>query len=242
MKMWYGIGACVSVGVAATTLDKAIPAYQLLSPVSPAFAASGNEAGESGEGAVSQHGDEGGEAGHWHSLNDYPGELSEALEKIWAGEGGEGGAGLGRMWPSVRIPALTNKQLEMVVPGNTLRNNGRSAVYYDESGKLEGWVASYKEVRSEKVAEICSAQAIVSYKYWREGERCWEIVSNPMKGSWKIENHKLCTNVTVKGQGESKCWHVALILDRVGLFDEDGVMHKVGRIIKRGRVLDLMGD
>ncbi len=225
----------------ASAVDGIVSDDSLLSAISPAFAAAGNEAaamqGAEADGEGHDH-----DHDHDHNVNDYPGELSEAMDKIWAGEGGEGGAGLGKMWPSVRIPALTEDQLKSIIPGNTLRNDGRAAFYYDKTGKIEGWVSSYEELKPDKVNKLCTASAIAARDYWREDDRCWKVINNPMKGVWKIDNHKLCTNVTVQGNKEAQCWHVALILDRIGLFNEEGAMHKVGKVIKKGRVLGKLGD
>ncbi len=229
-KVWYGIGLCATIGGAGAVLDEAVPGQSLFSPVSSALAADSNEAGE------------GGEAGHGGNVNNYPGELSEVMAKIWAGEGGEGGAGMTHMWPSVRIPALSHEQIESIIPGNTLRNDGRAAMYFAPSGELEGWAASYAELPADQVDATCTAAALAERKYWREDDRCWKININPSSGTWKIDGHQLCTRTTTRSELVNSCWHVAVILDRIGLFDEHGDMQKVGRVIMQGKVLGVTGD
>jgi len=216
-KIWSGIGVLVSVAGAADN-GKIIP-----SAVSAARAAETIDK-------------------ETPNLNDFSGDLSDALKKIFAGEGGEGGIGLGPMWPSVRAPALTNTQLQMVIPGNTLRNDYRTAVYYNPAGTLEGWITSYSALAPAQVDRLCTEANVAAHKYYRSGNRCWERVNNPLNGKWKIADHKLCTDITSQGKRDTQCWHVALILDRIALFDETGALNKLGRVLKQGRILAQEAD
>lgn len=215
-KIWFGIGAAVGVAVIAgvDSVPSAIPAARA--------AASGNT--------------------EPNDLNDFSGDLGDALKKIFAGEGGEGGIGLGPMWPSVRAPALTNAQLQKVIPGNTLRNDYRTAVYYNSAGTLEGWITSYSAIAADQIDKLCTEANVAAYKYYRSGSKCWERINNPLSGSWKIANHKLCTDITSQGKRDSQCWHVALVLDRIALFDENGALNKLGRVLKQGKVLAQKAD
>ena len=121
-KLWYGLGETVArAGAAAVAGTALLPA---------AFAGPAGEAGEGGEGAQpaaqGKPAGEGGESGY----SVFPGNIDKAVSNIFAGEGGEGGAGLSLMWPSITIPALSSADIKKVVSGNTLRTDGHVAWYF----------------------------------------------------------------------------------------------------------------
>lgn len=168
--------------------------------------------------------DGGGEAGAETGPDDFPGGFDRALEKVLAGEGGEGGRGLTKMMPSVTSPALRGFQISKAITGNTLRTYGGSAIHYDPAGSLSGWMGSWTLASSGK----CPGKTLTE-DYFNGAKGCYKMTRKPVTGTWSVEGDKLCRVVTTDGVTKKGCSHVALLLDTFGLFDsETGTMSGKG--------------
>lgn len=174
---------------------------------------------------------------------DFPGNLDEALNLIYAGKGGEGGIGLTKLWPRISAPALSGEQVRRTLIGNTIRQQDVLAIYFNPDGTLESW---FNEWTEQDAAKCPAGKKHVAGDGWsmRDG-RCFARTIVPVTGTWKIKNHQVCPVLiwdgsrteNFKSGKNDTCWYVALILDQVVLFDTDGEIQGRGKELKRGRQL-----
>jgi hypothetical protein len=211
-KLWrdLGVGTAGVLGMA-------------LSPLAPA-----GESGESGQAAHGTAASEGGESG----ASVFPGNLDKAISNMFVGEGGEGGAGLTPMWPSVTAPALTGHDVEKVVTGNTLRTNGHVAWYFTPDKQLEGGFLDWKQADQK----VCPATDDPKDAYYRNpaGE-CWTYKLYPVQGTWDIRDNQLCLNVKWNTGARNDCRYVTILLDDVALFDAQGKIDGKGMHLLKGK-------
>lgn len=222
-KLWLGLGVFVTAAAAVT-----VTAPTEFALVSPALAAEGGEGGEGGESGASAAGEKAGaDVG-------FQGDLPHALEKIFAGEGGEGGAGLTTMWPRISAPALTGDQVRMTITGNSIRSDEHHAFYFDKNGTVEGWYATWAKGPD---AKACPKTEVAGDNFFRAGEACYLKTVVNFSGPWRISNHQVCASINWMGKTQDPCWHVALLLDRVALFAASGKLEGKGNDLVRGKVL-----
>jgi hypothetical protein len=148
------------------------------------------------------------------STDEFPGGFDKALEKVLAGEGGEGGRGLTKMLPSVTSPALRGSQIKKALTGNTLHSFGASSLHYDTTGKLAGWVGSWALTS----AKTCPAKA-PEETYFQGDKGCYQLTRHDAAGTWTIKDDQLCQSFTANGKATTGCSYVALLLDTFALFD-----------------------
>jgi hypothetical protein len=223
-KLWYGLGVTVArAGAAAVAGTALLPA---------AFAGPAGEAGEGGEGAQpAAHGQpagEGGEAGY----SAFPGNLDKAVSNIFAGEGGEGGAGLSLMWPSITIPALSSADIKKVVSGNTLRTDGHVAWYFTPDQRIEGGFVEWKPTEQQS----CPATDIATDAFYRGTDGvCYTYKLYESKGSWAVRDNQLCLDVSWSTGAKNDCRYVAILLEDIALFDAKGKIDGKGMKLLKGK-------
>ena len=207
-KIWLGLTLLASVGsaqVACTTWDGSATS-------------AGTEGGEGGEG---------GEAGEAGTAKDFPGgSFATALEKVFDGEGGEGGLGLVKGKSSVTVPALNDSQITRLVAGNTLRSEYHFAAYFEQGGSIEGWSTKW----TEHPASDCKPADL-------DDGKCWKSVTKQLPAAkWTVRNGTLCTEPAVPSlTGDGSCASVFLVLDRVVLYDKDNKIVGKGNDAYEGR-------
>lgn len=173
--------------------------------------------------------------------DDYPGgTVEEAVDLILAGEAGERGMGMTKMWPQITIPALSNDQINTVVAGNTLRANEAVAHFFDESGKVTGWQVEWNPL-PESQWQRCPRVGVAGDEYYlRDDGTCFEMAVEEVNGTWKVSDNKLCTDITWSEKRQNDCFHLALVIDRVILFNSHGAPHKKQLRLAAGKAFDLV--
>lgn len=68
------------------------------------------------------------------------------LEKVFEGEGGEGGWGIPNIDKTVDFPALNASELSTLFGGNSLVHDGAYALYFRPGGVVEGYINDEKHV------------------------------------------------------------------------------------------------
>lgn len=165
------------------------------------------------------------------------GDLDHALQNIFAGEGGEGGAGLTPMWPTVSAPALTGPEIAKVVTGNSLQLEGHFSYYFTAQQRVEGLFIDWQKM--PKLSDCPKQNVEGSEFYLNERENvCWKSTILPLQGSWKVANHQLCFDVSWTGGSQKECRYVAIVLDDIALFDAAGKMETKGHTLLQGKQLE----
>lgn len=221
-RLWQGIGACVTLAAGVAAIDGSSN-VQTLSLIPAAQAGEGNESGEAGEG---------GEQGSVKGT--FQGDLNKAMENIFAGEGGEGGAGLSPMWPTLTVPALTDAEIRKVVTGNTLSMEGHVNYYFTAAGAVEGNHTDWEKLAD---AKQCPKREVETDNLYLNGDTCWKATVLPLKGAWTTKNHQLCINVTWTGGSKNDCRYLAILLDDVAFFDATGHIDGKGHKLLKGKDL-----
>ncbi len=165
--------------------------------------------------------------------SEFPGgTIEHALEKIFDGEGGEGGIGMTRLTRSFSIPALRNDQIAKVASGNTVRANKRFAVFMSPTGAATGWAVKWKPA----AAPQCASKR-AGFRIDEENGQCLEGYEVAIAGKWRAADDKLCmpgifeTKVTAE-----TCYSMALVLNNVVFFDDDGRVMSKGWDLAKGDV------
>jgi len=216
-KIWYGIGASAAVAVVAAITQ--VNDKGMLSPLASAQAAPA-----AGGSQVQPKGT-------------FVGNLDSAMANIFAGEGGEGGAGLTPMWPSVVAPALTGPEIAKVVTGNTLQLPGHASYYFAAGNTVEGRYIHWDQL--PKVSD-CPAQNAEGSDYYLNPNTnvCWKQTILPLQGSWAIKNHQLCLDVSWSGGKKADCRYFTILLDNIALFDASGGIDGKGHKLFQGKHLE----
>ena len=170
---------------------------------------------------------------------DFVGDFDKAARLMLEGQGGLDGIGMTKMWPRISAPALTGEQIRKIVTGNTVRNNESVALYFSADSTVEAWFDDWTAVAA---GVKCPSPEVGGDEYSYRENACQKKTIVPVKGSWEVRDDKLCPKlVWATGKNET-CWYVALILDKVVLFDEAGKLLGFGKSVKRGKVLDQVVD
>lgn len=163
------------------------------------------------------------------------GTLDYALEKVFAGEGGEGGVGFTKMNRSFSVPALTESQLRQVFSGNTLAAKGRVSAHLRADGTIDGWFSIDEEV---KPFSRCPKENFSGDNMFVHDGQCMHRSFEQFKAAkWSIKGDQLCVPNSV-GFAEAPgagCYYAALVLNNVVLFGEDGKMVGKGRDLSKGK-------
>jgi hypothetical protein len=224
-KLWYGIGVSVARAGAAVVAGTA------LMPV--ALAAAPGEAGEGGEGAPTTASASAGEAGE-SGYSSFQGNIDKAVSNIFAGEGGEGGAGLSLMWPSITIPALSSTDITKVVSGNTLRTDAHVAWYFTPDQRIEGGFVEWKATEQQ----LCPAKDIATDAFYRGTDGiCYTYKLYESKGTWSVRDNQLCLDVSWATGAKKDCRYIAILLDDIALFDAKGKIDGKGMKLLKGKAL-----
>lgn len=213
IKIWYGVGAGVTLVAAAVAVGEL--AGSEVPMMSSARAANSAEPAK----------------------GTFIGDLEFALDNIFAGEGGEGGAGLTPMWPTVSTPALTGPEIAKVVTGNTLQLPGHASYYFAGGNRVEG---SYIQWTQMPKSSDCPAQNVEDGDFYRN-ERdgiCWKKAVLDLQGKWEISKHQLCLNVSWTGGKKDGCRYVAILLDDIAMFDATGEIDGKGHKLAKGKQLE----
>jgi hypothetical protein len=193
------------------------------------------QAGENGESGESG---EGGEQGAAMS-SDFPGgTFDSALEKVLAGEGGEGGIGIVKSGANLSIPALSEAQLTRAFSDNTLRNGNNLAYHFSKNGTAEGWQVDWKQVDVAK----CANNSDPSYEM-DEGE-CWHQVTEALPAAkWTVRDSMLCLEPALTALSENGgCFSAFFVLNKVALYDAKGGMSGKGYDLHAGKQLSAKLD
>lgn len=217
-KLWYGLTDGVArAGAAAVVGTALLPA---------AFAGSGEDGATAGPAAAP--GKSGGEA----KYSAFPGNLDKAISNIFAGEGGEGGAGLTAMWPSVVAPALSSSDIEKVVSGNTLRTDGHIAWYFAPDRSIEGGYVEWTPTERK----LCPAKEVeTDTVYLGTDGICYTYKLYPSKGNWSVRDNQLCLNITWATGKRNDCRYLTILLDDLALFDARGKIDGKGMKLLKGK-------
>lgn len=209
-KLWYGLTDCVMrAGAVAVVGTALMPA---------AFAGEGDAA----------HSKPAGES----KVSAFPGDLDKAISNIFAGEGGEGGAGLSPMWPSVVAPALSSADLEKVVTGNTLRTDGHVAWYFAPDRSVEGGYVEWKPTDKK----LCPAKENPKDAFYIGTDGvCYTYKLYPSQGSWSVRDNQLCLNISWATGKKNDCRYLTILLDDLALFDAQGKIDGKGMKLVKGK-------
>jgi hypothetical protein len=158
-----------------------------------------------------------------------------ALKKVLAGEGGEGGIGMGKMrGGSLSIPALNGDQISTALSDNTLRRDHDFALHFRDEGSFSGWEVNWE------VVDVSRCAGSTGKEYSLEEGVCWYANEITISGgAWTVRSDTLCTEPALVrvAEGES-CVAMALILDKFALFAGDGAMIGKGNTLVSGERLE----
>ena len=168
---------------------------------------------------------------------DFHGDFDSAAHELLGGEGGEMGLGLSTMWPRVSLPALSSTQIKKLITGNTLRSNEELALHFAADNTLEGWDDDWSPMPDNSK---CTPTPPRPSDYFPEDGKCLKKEIVPVTGTWAVSNNQLCATLKWPGGTRDVCWYMAVMLDRVALFDvgNNGRMEKGGNAVRPGKVLD----
>lgn len=165
----------------------------------------------------------------------FPGDLDKAVSNIFAGEGGEGGAGLTRMWPSVVAPALSSSDIEKVVTGNTLRTDGHVAWYFAANRSIAGSFIDWQATDKKR----CPAKEDPKDAFYLGTDGvCYTYTVHPSKGNWSVRDNQLCLNVSWATGKREDCRYLTILLDDLALFDGQGKIDGKGMKLLKGKALE----
>jgi hypothetical protein len=160
---------------------------------------------------------------HAEPASPYPGgTLDHAIEKMFDGEGGEGGIGMSRLTDQVSFPALREDQIKVVASGNTIRSGNRFAVYLRPDGKVEGWSKRWTRV----AADACKPNLKPGHTIDEDGA-CLSGREEAVSGVWAVRDGRLCLpsvfeDPTDTAMEPERCYGLALVVNNVLPFDKDG--------------------
>lgn len=161
----------------------------------------------------------------------YPTGFDKALSLMMAGEGGENGIGSQRVWPTLSFPALTTEQIAKAVSGNSLVIPYHYTHQYSTDGKIGGYNIRYDPVDVKK----CPKKEIPGDGLLLYEGVCSAQLNEPVTGTWKAENDKLCVDVAWAGKSQiSGCYTMFFVMDSVALVKPDGTVSGKAHVLKKG--------
>ena len=177
------------------------------------------------------------------SGSEFQGDLNQAVQLIFAGKGGYGGIGLGKMWPRLSIPALSGEQIRTALVGNTISNAEALGAYFNPEGSIEAWFVNWMAPPGKSKCPVKEIRGDA----WRllDGAcRAKEIV--PVRGAWRVDDNQMCVELAwdtsasgnIQAGTEKECWYVALVLDQIAFFHDSGAITSNGKRLLRGRALE----
>lgn len=166
----------------------------------------------------------------------YPTGFDKALSLMMAGEGGENGIGSQRVWPTLSFPALTTEQIAKAVSGNSLVIPYHYTHQYSTDGKIGGYNIRYDPVDVKK----CPKKEIPGDGLLLYEGVCSAQLNEPVTGTWKAENDKLCVDVAWAGKSQiSGCYTMFFVMDSVALVKPDGSVSGKAHVLKKGAAPDM---
>tara|TARA_R110000850_G_scaffold163413_2_gene288154 strand:+ start:18070 stop:18696 length:627 start_codon:yes stop_codon:yes gene_type:complete len=166
----------------------------------------------------------------------YPTGFDKALSLMMAGEGGENGIGSQRVWPTLSFPALTTEQIAKAVSGNSLVIPYHYTHQYSTDGKIGGYNIRYDPVDVKK----CPKKEIPGDGLLLYEGVCSAQLNEPVNGTWKAENDKLCVDVAWAGKSQiSGCYTMFFVMDSVALVKPDGTVSGKAHVLKKGAAPDM---
>lgn len=166
----------------------------------------------------------------------YPTGFDKALSLMMAGEGGENGIGSQRVWPTLSFPALTTEQIAKAVSGNSLVIPYHYTHQYSTDGKIGGYNIRYDPVDVKK----CPKKEIPGDGLLLYEGVCSAQLNEPVTGTWKAENDKLCVDVAWAGKSQiSGCYTMFFVMDSVALVKPDGTVSGKAHALKKGAAADM---
>jgi hypothetical protein len=159
-------------------------------------------------------------------------DFSTALQKHLGGEGGEGGIGFSASGPEFKVPALTNEQLKLALPGNTIRKDQAVAFYFDPSGTVEGWKWDWDKTDMSK----CPTP-IGEFHEIERGD-CYTATVHKISGRYTIKDNQVCMPAySGKPADGNGCYYIAFVTKYVMIGDGKRT-YGSGKDIVKGRSLE----
>lgn len=166
----------------------------------------------------------------------YPTGFDKALSLMLAGEGGENGIGVHKVWPTLSVPALTTEQIGKAVSGNSLVIPYHYSHQYSEDGKLGGYNIRYDQVDVKR----CPTTEVPGDDLLLYEGVCSLQVKEPITGTWEAKDHKLCVDVSWAGKKQfDGCYTMFFIMDSVAFVKPDGTVSGKAHSLKKGAAPDM---
>lgn len=166
----------------------------------------------------------------------YPAGFDKALSLMMAGEGGENGTGVHKVWPTLSVPALTTEQIKKAVTGNSLVIPYHYTHQYSADGKVGGYNIRYDPTDIKK----CPKKEIPGDGFLLYEGVCSAQVNEPVTGTWKAENNKLCVDISWAGKQQvTGCYNMFFVMDSVAMVKEDGTVSGKAHALKKGAAPDM---
>ncbi|WP_411818620.1 hypothetical protein [Hyphococcus sp. DH-69] len=166
----------------------------------------------------------------------YPTGFGKALSLMLAGEGGENGIGVHKVWPTLSFPALTTEQIDQAVTGNSLVIPYHYAHQYSDDGKVGGYNIRYDQVELSK----CPTTEIPNDGYLLYEGVCSAQVKEPVTGTWEAKDNKLCVDIAWAGKTQIEdCVTVFFVMDSVAFVKDDGTVSGKAHSLKKGAAPDM---
>jgi len=167
----------------------------------------------------------------------YPAGFDKALSLMLAGEGGENGTGVHKVWPTLSVPALTTEQIAKAVSGNSLV----IPYHYTHQYRPDGTVGGYS-LRDERVdVKKCPKTEIPGDGLILYEGVCSAQIKEPISGSWKAEDNKLCVDIKWGNSGGAiaGCYNMFFVMDSVAMVKPDGTVSGKAHGLKKGAAPDM---
>jgi hypothetical protein len=166
----------------------------------------------------------------------YPAGFDKALDLMMAGEGGENGTGVHKVWPTLSVPALTTAQITKAISGNSLVIPYHYTHQYSPDGKVGGYFIRYDQVDVKK----CPKTEIPNDGFLLYEGVCSAQVKEPVSGMWKAEDHKLCVDLKWGASGKiDGCYNMFFVMDSVAMVKPDGSVSGKAHALKKGAAPDM---
>lgn len=166
----------------------------------------------------------------------YPTGFDKALSLMLAGEGGENGIGVHKVWPTLSFPALTTAQIQKALTGNSLVISYHYAHHYGADGKVGGYNIRYDPVDVKK----CPKKEIPGDGLLLYDGVCSAQVNEPVSGTWKAENDRLCVSLAWAGSTKiDGCYAMFFVMDSVAMVKPDGTVSGKAHALKKGAAPDM---
>lgn len=165
----------------------------------------------------------------------YPTGFDKALSLMLAGEGGENGIGVQKVWPTLQIPALTGAQIGKAIAGNSLVIPYHYSFQLGANGSVGGYNIRYDPVDVKK----CPRKEIPGDGLLLYEGVCSQQVNETISGTWKVANDRLCLDIGWASTKVSDCFTVFFVMDSVALVKPDGSVWGKAHGLKRGAAPDM---